>query len=147
MYFAGTLLDCYDELGARYQLPVYVLSLPTNLVDEASSHTDAASEDLSPAHPANQGAELTLKFRLSHCNKDISLTCRTTDTVLRVKRMIHELENIEPHRQRWCFGGRLISNKLRMEDTKIPKGSLVQVLVTMPIVDPPAESTKPANAT
>ncbi len=33
----GTLLDCYDELGTRYQLPVYVLSSPTNLIDGEQS--------------------------------------------------------------------------------------------------------------
>ena len=33
----GTLLDCYDELGTRYQLPVYVLSPPTNLIDGEQS--------------------------------------------------------------------------------------------------------------
>jgi len=40
----GTLLDCYDELGTRYQLPVYVLSAPTNLIDgEQSSMNDNES--------------------------------------------------------------------------------------------------------
>ncbi|KAA0201455.1 hypothetical protein HAZT_HAZT000476 [Hyalella azteca] len=28
----GGLTDCYDELGTRYQLPVYCLSLPVNVV-------------------------------------------------------------------------------------------------------------------
>lgn len=30
----GTLRDCYDRLGARYQLPLYVLIEPTNLIPE-----------------------------------------------------------------------------------------------------------------
>lgn len=37
----GTLLDCYDELGTRYQLPVYVLSSPTNLLDAEQSSIDS----------------------------------------------------------------------------------------------------------
>ena len=36
MSLTGTLLDCYDELGNRYQLPVYVLSAPTNLIEDNS---------------------------------------------------------------------------------------------------------------
>ncbi|CAF0873042.1 unnamed protein product [Adineta steineri] len=40
----GTLLDCYDELGTRYQIPVYILSAPTNLADiEQSSVNDNES--------------------------------------------------------------------------------------------------------
>ncbi|CAF2654011.1 unnamed protein product [Rotaria sp. Silwood2] len=40
----GTLLDCYDELGTRYQLPVYILSAPTNLIDnEQLSNNDNES--------------------------------------------------------------------------------------------------------
>lgn len=40
----GTLLDCYDELGTRYQLPIYVLSTPTNLIDsEQLSNNDNES--------------------------------------------------------------------------------------------------------
>jgi hypothetical protein len=40
----GTLLDCYDELGTRYQVPVYILSSPTNLIDgEQSSINDNES--------------------------------------------------------------------------------------------------------
>ncbi|UJR22397.1 hypothetical protein I4U23_025458 [Adineta vaga] len=33
----GTLLDCYDELGTRYQIPVYILSAPTNVIDGEQS--------------------------------------------------------------------------------------------------------------
>ncbi|CAF3340416.1 unnamed protein product [Rotaria socialis] len=40
----GTLLDCYDELGTRYQLPVYILSAPINLIDaEQLSNNDNES--------------------------------------------------------------------------------------------------------
>ena len=133
----GTLLDCYDELGTRYQLPVYVLSMPTNMMEEASSTAEV--EDTSPSNP---GQEITVKFRFTHNNKDIKLTCRTTDSVAKVKRLIHEQEQVEPQRQRWCYGGRLISNKLKMEDAKITKGSLVQVLVTIPLdPDPPLNAS------
>ena len=131
LFSSGTLLDCYDELGNRYQLPVYVLSIPTNLIENCSDQTEAEDEDPN----ANPGVEIPLKFRLSNCNKDLKLGVKSNDTVLRVKRHLHELEGIEPSRQRWFFGGRLISDKLRMEDTKIPKGCLVQVIVSEPQVE------------
>jgi hypothetical protein len=40
----GTLLDCYDELGTRYQLPVYVLSPPINMIDGEQSSIDSRGD-------------------------------------------------------------------------------------------------------
>jgi hypothetical protein len=33
-HIAGFLTECYDELGTRYQVPVYCLSYPINIVKE-----------------------------------------------------------------------------------------------------------------
>jgi hypothetical protein len=120
-------MDCYDELGNRYQLPVYVLSAPTNLIQE-SSDTDTATDTESGT---SNGTEIPIKFRLS-TGKDIKLMVRSTDTVSRVKRRLHAEEGIEPSHQRWFFSGRLLSNKMRIEEAKIPKGFVVQVIVTEP---------------
>ena len=88
-------MDCYDELGNRYQLPVYVLSAPTNLIQE-SSDTDTGTDTESGS---SNGTEIPIKFRLS-TGKDIKLMVRSTDTVSRVKRRLHTEEGIEPSRQR-----------------------------------------------
>jgi len=121
----GTLMDCYDELGNRYQLPVYVLSAPTNLIEEASD-----SDTIQDPESASPGLELPIKFRLSHSNKDLKLYVRTTDTVWKVKKRVFEEEGIDPSRQRWFFSGRLLSDKMKIEDTKISKGFVVQVIVS-----------------
>ena len=34
--FPGSLVECYDELGTRYSIPVYCLSLPVNLLVEGA---------------------------------------------------------------------------------------------------------------
>ncbi|ESO87853.1 hypothetical protein LOTGIDRAFT_219753 [Lottia gigantea] len=122
----GTLMDCYDELGNRYQLPVYVLSAPTNLIDELSE-SDTGQETDANSSP---GIEIPIKFRLSTTNKDIKLYVRTTDSVLKLKKRIFEEEGVEVLRQRWYFAGKLLSDKLRIEDAKIPKGNVIQVIVT-----------------
>lgn len=124
----GTLLDCYDELGNRYQLPVYVLSAPSNLIED-NSESDAGGETDANSSP---GAEVPVKLRLSHQTKDVKVMVRTTDTVSKVKRMLHEKEGVEPERQRWFFGGKLLNDKLRIEDARIPKGFVVQVIVSPP---------------
>ena len=47
-------MDCYDELGARYQLPVYVLSMPTNMMEETGSAAELNNDDMLAA---NSGQE------------------------------------------------------------------------------------------
>lgn len=38
-------------------------------------------------------------------------------------------EGLEPSRQRWFFGGKLLGDKLRIEESKIQPGYVVQVIV------------------
>ena len=125
-FHTGTLTDCYDELGNRYVLPVYCLSQPINMVEE-TSEADLAGQD----QPAVGGVETTVKFRLS-TGKDLKLTVRTTETVYQVKRRLHAEHGIEPSRQRWFFSGKLLTDKTKFEDAKIPKGFVVQVIVAQP---------------
>lgn len=121
----GTLMDCYDELGSRYQLPVYVLGTPTNIIEEASEADQGQeSENTLP------GLEIVIKFRLSTSNKDVKLKVRTTDSVLKTKKKLFEVEKVEPSRQRWFYGGKMLSDKLKFEDIKVPKGNVVQVIVS-----------------
>lgn len=126
----GTLLDCYDELGTRYQLPLYVLSAPSNVIEDRSDNTTDGGDSANASPTLKHGTLIPLKFRLSDAAKDIKLTVSSTDTVLKVKRVIHEQEGVDPQRQRWFFGGRLIGDKLKICDAKIPKGCLVQVIVS-----------------
>ena len=65
----GTLTECYDELGSRYQLPVYCLSSPTNLVRENSDGDDGDGDGEVKADgdkfQEDCGVEMPLKLRLS----------------------------------------------------------------------------------
>jgi hypothetical protein len=129
----GTLMDCYDELGNRYQLPHYVLSAPANLID------DVNEGDTVPDAEANSvpGVEQRIRFRLSNLSYDIKLQVSSTDTVLKVKKHISEMQvGVEPERQRWFYAGRLLNDKLHIEDAKIPKNHVVQVIVSLPKQEP-----------
>lgn len=116
---------------------MYVLSGPTNVVEERSE-SDTQSE-LEPA--VATGVEVVVKFRLSSTalNKDIKMTVRSTDSVLKVKKMLEAQEGVEVAKQRWFFSGRLLQDKIRIEDAKIPKGFVVQVIVN-PEDPPPVTS-------
>lgn len=118
----GVLTDCYDELGSRYQLPVYVLSRPTNIQREDTEDENAADNtDTDP------GEEVVIKLRLSN-GKDLKLTVRNRHTIRQIKQTLAKAENISSE-QRWFYGGKLMQDKLRIEDTKVPKGHLIQVVI------------------
>ncbi|XP_054765858.1 ubiquitin domain-containing protein 2-like [Lytechinus pictus] len=122
----GALTDCYDELGNRYTLPVYTLSAPVNMVEETSD-----IDVIDPEPPAEGGTELTVKFRLSS-GKELKLNVRSTDTIYQVKKRIHGMENVEPSRQRFFFSGKLLTDKTRVEEARLAKGFVVQVILSQP---------------
>lgn len=121
-------MDCYDELGNRYQLPHYVLSAPANLIEDVSENDTIPDGEGSAAPP---GVVQPIRFRLSTLTHDIKLQVCSTDTIIKVKKVIAEMQvGVEPHRQRWFYAGRMLNDKLRIEDVKIPKNHVVQVVVS-----------------
>lgn len=127
----GALTECYDELGNRYQLPVYCLAPPINMIEEKS---DIETLDI-PEPPPNSGYECQLRLRLS-TGKDLKLVVRSTDTVYHMKRRLHAAEGVEPSSQRWFFSGRPLTDKMKLEELKIPKDYVVQVIMSQPLQNP-----------
>lgn len=127
---SGSLIDCYDELGIRYQLPPYVLSAPTNLIEDRAN-SELTTED-TPARPSrSRGVELPIRLQLS-TGKELRLTVRSTDTVQLLKRQVQSLEGIGASRLRLFFAGRQLTDRMRIKDAKIRKHYTVQVIVAEP---------------
>jgi Ubiquitin-binding domain len=74
---SGFLTECYDELGTRYQVPVYCLSNPINIVKEDGGRDSPAE----CSEPIDGGSETVLKLRLSSTCQDVKLTLSTKDTI------------------------------------------------------------------
>ncbi|BET02098.1 ubiquitin domain-containing protein [Nesidiocoris tenuis] len=121
----GFLTECYDELGTRYQVPVYCLSYPINIVKEDSGR----DSPIETTEPAEGGTEVVLKLRLSSTCQDVKLPIFTTDTIGIAKKKLQFQEGLEPSKQRWFFGGKPLGDSLHVEDAKILPGYVVQVIV------------------
>jgi len=139
----GSLVECYDELGTRYAIPVYCLSMPVNIVanGDAASGGDKDGRD-TPADEsepvidkATLGPEVKLKVRISLTDSDHRLMVHSGETVLCAKKKLFGQVDkmVEPSRQRWYFGGRLLSDKTRIGDSNIPPGHVVQCIVNEPV--------------
>ncbi|NWW51654.1 UBTD1 protein, partial [Pedionomus torquatus] len=118
----GSLTECYDELGNRYQLPVYCLAPPR-------SEEEAAE----PAEPLpNARREFALKVRLS-TGKDLRLSASMGDTIGQLKKQLQAQEGIDLAWQRWFFSGKLLTDRTRLQETKIQKDFVVQVIINQPL--------------
>ncbi|XP_041875055.1 ubiquitin domain-containing protein 1 isoform X1 [Corvus kubaryi] len=125
----GSLTECYDELGNRYQLPVYCLAPPVNLILERSEE-EAAVEPVEPL--PNTRREFALKVRLS-TGKDLRLSASMSDTIGQLKKQLQAQEGIDLAWQRWFFSGKLLTDRTRLQETKIQKDFVVQVIVNQPL--------------
>ena len=127
-YISGQLSDAYDELGNHYTIPLYCISLPTNLIssDETLSQSEG-SKDHIPEEAS--GEELIIKVRLSTSNKDIKMSVRTGETIGAIKQRIYNDCGVLPGKQRCFFSGKLLYDKLTIGETKISKGFVVQIVV------------------
>ena len=88
-----------------------------------------------PDPPPNSGHECQLRLRLS-TGKDLKLVVRSMDTVYHMKRRLHTVEGVEPSSQRWFFSGRPLADKMKLEELKIPRDYVVQVIVSQPLTNP-----------
>nr|CAH8852618.1 unnamed protein product [Trichobilharzia regenti] len=82
----GTLCDCYDELGARYQLPLYVLSQPSNLI---SDHSTSDTQSMhSQQHQNNNNASPLLRnsniivHNTTHNNNGSSISSSANSSII-----------------------------------------------------------------
>ncbi|KAG5266347.1 hypothetical protein AALO_G00229990 [Alosa alosa] len=124
MVSGGSLTECYDELGNRYQLPAYCLAPPLNLVSERSENEGA--EPTEQQVPPRK--EFPLKVRLSS-GQDVRLTASMADAIGQLKKQLQAQEDIDVAHQRWFFSGKLLTDKTRLQDTKIQKDFVIQVIV------------------
>jgi len=125
----GSLEDCYDELGSRYQLPVYVLSAPTNLQLD-SSDVDERPEKLSPSSKKRKrGSELPLRLQLS-TGSVLRLTLRTNDSVLSVKQHISATAGTTTDCVRLFFAGKQLADSARLKDAGLRKNYTLQAVLS-----------------
>ncbi|XP_023679903.1 ubiquitin domain-containing protein 1-like isoform X2 [Paramormyrops kingsleyae] len=125
----GSLSECYDELGNRYQLPAYCLAPPVNLISERCEEEVVEQPEPQVTHKK----EFQLKVRLS-TGRDLRLTASMANTIGQLKKLLQAQEDISVAHQRWFFSGKLLTDKTRLQDTKIQKDFVIQVIVSQPTV-------------
>jgi len=60
---------------------------------------------------------------------DLRLSASMADTIGLLKKQLQAQEDIDAAHQRWFFSGKLLTDKTRLQDTKIQKDFVIQVIV------------------
>lgn len=68
------------------------------------------------------------QVRLS-TGKDLRLSASMADTIGLLKKQLQTQHDIDAAHQRWFFSGKLLTDKTRLQDTKIQKDFVIQVIV------------------
>jgi len=129
--FTGTLEECYDELGSRYVIPKYCLNKPKNFTtSDTTGETLRSTATLEQLVPVDQNEEkVNIKLRLS-TGKDIKLSVYPSTRMSEVKKMLQSSEGIDAIRTRLLYSGKLVSDSTTIEQLKIPRGFVLQVIVS-----------------
>ena len=107
-------------------IPKYCLAPPTNLIDlERGIPLPNPGSDGSTA-----GEVIQMKIRLP-TGEDVKLSMRTTDFVRDIKHKLYEDVGIPKSvRVRLLFSGKILTDNSCLNDLKIPKGFLIQAVLS-----------------
>ena len=98
------------------------------MVEEGESLTakprSSDSDQLQPGDP------VTLKIRVSSLGKDVKLKVTSTDSILQVKNRLEEVHGVGHDKVTMLFSGRVVSDRTLVRDLNIPKGFVIQAIVS-----------------
>ena len=87
------MVECHDELGTKYSIPVYCLSNPLNLLTD--NDRDSPAEFSEPiGSPGSGGEELKVKVRISLTGEDARLVLNTRETIGIAKKKLQDQEGL-----------------------------------------------------
>ena len=125
----GSLTEAYDELGNNYKVPLFCINKPENLIKKEDIRETTVNDNEDEEKDVPTGEAYPVKFRLS-TGKETKLQVYPSDTVHKLKRIINKREGIAIARQRWFYSGRLLTDKMTVQDADIKKSYVVQIIVS-----------------
>ncbi|CAB3990315.1 Ubiquitin domain-containing 2 [Paramuricea clavata] len=125
----GSLTEAYDELGNNYKVPLYCINKPSNLIKNEDIRETTVNDNEDEEKDVPTGEAYPVKFRLS-TGKEMKLQVYPSDTIHKLKKIINKREGVAIVRQRWFYSGRLLTDKMTVQDADIKKGYVVQIIVS-----------------
>eukprot|EP00743_Colponemidia_sp_Colp-15_P001156 GILK01001269.1.p1 GENE.GILK01001269.1~~GILK01001269.1.p1 ORF type:complete len:230 (+),score=34.35 GILK01001269.1:138-827(+) len=121
-----SLIASYDTLGNRYDIPVFCINEPTNLLTTRAQSVENTARTSSPAVVAPTPTKL--RVRSCRTAKNVELELLMTDTIGMAKEKFAEAEGVPATRQRFFYMGKELLNDRSLYDCQIPEEYIVQVV-------------------
>ena len=105
---------------------------PEGRPDPESSETDQRPPRRKPnsIHKAG-GTPMSVKVRLSTLGKDVKVAMLSSDRVRDLRRKLESDYSVAPPRRiTMLYSGRVLNNSTLIKDLEIPKGFVIQAIVT-----------------
>ena len=103
--------------------------MPTNIILNEETTCGSAESKESLTDDANLGEEHMVRCRLSTTCKDLKMDVRMGETVSTVKKRLATDAEIGNVKQRWFYGGKQLHDKMTIEETRVPRGHVIQVIL------------------
>ena len=94
--------------------------------DGASGVTCPSTKD----QQQQQGSPVTLKIRVSSLGRDVRLKVLSTDNILIVKKKLEVAHSVQHSKVTMLFSGRVITDNTLVKDLNVPKGFVIQAIVS-----------------
>jgi len=118
----GSSYFCYDQRGTRYEVPLYILFQPGNLV----------KGQVPIVHPLPEGKDDIVQFTVRFSNyrhDDIIVELLRCESILDLKKLIDEQTQIHPSRQRIIYSGRQLKDEQTLLTAAVAPLTVVQIFV------------------
>ena len=110
-------------------MPLFCINKPENLIKNEDIRETTVNDNEDEEKDVPTGEAYPVKFRLS-TGKETKLQVYPSDTVHKLKRIINKREGIAMARQRWFYSGRLLTDKMTVQDADIKKSYVVQIIIS-----------------
>lgn len=123
---------CFDELGNRYDVPMFCMCEPRNLVEgpiesddvalhEADQHKDGVNDE--------DEVMMGLSVRMTNRQKDIKLRAEASLSILELKEVLEEETKVPVADMRVLYMGGILQNHLTLASAKVKDNGIMQVFV------------------
>jgi len=122
---------CFDDLGHRYEVPMFCVCEPRTLVEGNVASEDVALhvEEEDGTSDGEDGPMMGLSVRMSNRQKDIKLRAEASLTVLELKEVLEEETKVPVKNMRVLYMGGVLQNHLTLASAKVKDNGVVQVFV------------------
>jgi len=135
----GDCYFCYDEFGSRYEVPLYALFEPRNLLQDSNGApgsvpaveapaSEAPARGSAPAHDQKQ-SEVVFKIRLSTNEPDIEVKAKAHSTILDLKKQMLAVKGYAVEAQRVILFGKLLPDALTLQQANVRDGPVLQFMI------------------